>query len=77
MSMETNRKVNWTKEEEYTLIVAIQAVDDALRGTSQSADMNKKEKRLWNDVMNKINFIHGSNRDVKEVKKKSNNLKAS
>ena len=53
--METNRKGNWTKEEEYTLIEAIQAAGDVLRGTGQSADMNKKKTRLWNDVMNKIN----------------------
>ena len=75
--METNRKVNWTKEEEYTLIEAIQAAGDVLRGTGQSADMNKKKTRLWNDVINTINSIHGNNRDVKEVKKKWNNLKGS
>ena len=39
--------------------------------------MNKKKTRLWNDVMKKINSIHGNNRDVKEVKKKWNNLKGS
>ena len=77
MSKETNRKVNWTKEEEYTLIEAIQAAGDVLRGTSQSADINKKKTRLWNDVINKINSIHGNNRDMKEVKKKWNSLKGS
>ena len=39
--------------------------------------MNKKKTRLWNDVMKKINSIHGNNRDVKEVKKKWNKLKGS
>ena len=46
-----------------------------MRGT-QSADINKM-MRLWNDVMKNINTIHGNNRDVKEVKKKWNNLKVS
>ena len=49
---------------------------DVLRGTGQSADINKK-MRLWKDVMKNINTIHGNNRDVKEVKKKWNNLKGS
>ena len=56
--METNRKVNGTKEGEYTLIEAIQAAGDVLRGTGEIADMNNKKKRLWNDVMKKINPIH-------------------
>ena len=42
-----------------------------------STDMNGKKTRLWNDVMNKTNSILGNNRDVKEVKKKWNNLKGS
>ena len=58
------------KEEEYTLIEAIQAAEDLLRSTGQSVDINKKKTRLWNDVMKKINSILGNNRDVKEVKKK-------
>ena len=76
VSMETIRKVHWT-EEEYTLTGAIQAAEDVLRGTGQSADMNKKKTRLWKDVMKKINSIHGNNRDVKEVNKKWNSLKGS
>ena len=57
------------KEEKYTLIEAIQAAGDVLRSTGQSADMNNKKTRLWNDVMKKINSILGNNRDVKEVNK--------
>ena len=37
-----NQKVNWTKEEEYTLIDGILAAGDELRGTGQSEDINKK-----------------------------------
>ena len=74
---EWKKIVNWTKEEEYTLIEAIQAAGDVLRGTGQSAVINKKKMGLWNDVMKNINSIHGNNRDVKEVKKKWNNLKGS
>ena len=44
--METNRKVNWTKEEENTLIEAIQAARDVLRDTGQSVDINKKKTSL-------------------------------
>ena len=52
-----NQKVNWTKEEEYTLIDGILAAGDELRGTGQSEDINKK-MRLWNDVLKNINSIH-------------------
>ncbi|KAI6650212.1 Myb-related transcription factor, partner of profilin-like [Oopsacas minuta] len=76
--MDKVRKVNWTKEEEYTLIEAIQDAGDILRGTAgQCAEINKKKTRLWNNVMRKINSIHGNNRDVKDIKKKWNNLKGS
>ena len=64
--MEKNREVHWTKEEEYTLI---EAAEEVLRGTGQSADINKTNMRPWNDVMENINHIYGNNRDVKEVKK--------
>ncbi|KAI6646857.1 T-SNARE domain-containing protein 1 [Oopsacas minuta] len=74
--MDKGRKVNWTKEEEeYALIEAIQDAGDILRGTAgQCAEINKKKTRLWNNVMKKINSIHGNNRDVKDIKKKWNNL---
>ena len=75
--MDKGRKVNWTKEEEYTLIEAIQDAGDLLRGTGQCAEINKKKTRLWNNVMRKVNSIHGNNRDVKDIKKKWNNLKGS
>ena len=48
-----------------------------MRGTGQSADIKEVKKRIWNDVMKKINSIYGNNRDVKEVKKKWNNIKGS
>ena len=76
-SVDKGRKVNWTKEEEYALIEAIQDAGDILRGTGQCAEINKKKTRLWNNVMRKINSIHGNNRDVKYIKKKWNNLKGS
>ena len=66
--METNQKVNRTKEEEYTLIEAIQADGDVLRGTGQSSDINKKT-RPWNDVMKKINSIHENNGGVRGKEK--------
>ena len=73
--MEKTRKMNWTKEEEYTLIDAIQAAGDLIRGTGQSAEINKKKKALWNGMMSKVNSIHGNSRDIKDIKKKWNNLK--
>ena len=71
--MERTRKINWTKEEEYTLIDGIQADGNLIRGTGQSAEINKKA--LWNGMMSKVNSIHSNNRDIKEIKKKWNNLK--
>ena len=46
VSMETNRKVNWTKVEENTLIEAIQTAraGDVLRDTGQSVDMIIKRR---------------------------------
>ena len=67
--MEKTRKINWTKEEEYTLIDAIQAAGNQIRGTGQSAEINKKNKALWNGMMSKVNSIHGNNRDIKDIKK--------
>ena len=72
--MEKTRKINWTKEE-YTLIDAIQAAGNLIRGTGQSAEINKKKKALLNGMMSKVNSIHGNNRDIKDIKKKWNNLK--
>ena len=73
--MEKPRKSNWSKEEEYTLIDAIQSAGDLLRGTGHCADLNRKKKLLWNDMVGKVISIHGNNRDVKDLKKKWNNLK--
>ena len=42
--MEKWRKVNWTKEGQYTLIDAIQTAGDLLRGTGHSANLNQKKK---------------------------------
>ena len=72
-----NKSESKLDKEEYTLIEAIQAAGGVLRSTGQSDDMNNKKTRLWNDVMKKINSILGNNRDVKEIKKKWNNLKGS
>ncbi|KAI6661407.1 hypothetical protein LOD99_13278 [Oopsacas minuta] len=47
--MDKGRKVNWTKEEEYTLIEAIQDAGDILRGIAGSAkarvDSSRREAR--------------------------------
>ena len=48
--MEKSQKVNWTKEEEYTLIKAIQTAGDLIRGTGHSANLNQKKKALWTDI---------------------------
>ena len=66
--MEKPRKSNWSKEEEYTLIDAIQSAGDLLRGTGHFADLNRK-KLLWNDMVGKVNSIHGNNRDVRDLRK--------
>ena len=73
--MEKTRKVNWTKEEEYTLIEAVQTAGDLLKGTGHSANLNQKKKALWKDMATKLNSIHGNHRDVKDLKKKWNNIK--
>ena len=49
--MEKSRKVNWTKEEECTLIEAVQTAGDLLRGMGHSANLNQKKKALWTDVL--------------------------
>ena len=44
--MKKSRKVNWTKEEEYTLIEATQTAGDLIRGTGHCANLNQKKKAL-------------------------------
>ena len=48
-----------------------------IRGTGHSANLNQKNKALWVNITAKINLIHGNHRDVKDIKKKWNNLKLS
>ena len=73
--MEKSRKTNWTKDEEYTLIEGVEFAGASLRGSGNSADINKKKKSLWLDILRKVNSIHGNNRGVEEIRKKWNNLK--
>ena len=73
--MEKSRKSNWSKEEEYTPIDAIQSAGKLLRGTGHCADLNKKKRLMWIDMIGKVNSIHGHTKDVKDLKKKWNNLK--
>ena len=54
---------------------AIQSAGDILRGTGHCADLNRKKKLLWKDMVGKVNSMHGNNRDVKDLKKKWNKLK--
>ena len=75
--MENSRKVNWAKEEEYTHVETIQTSVDLIRGTGHSANLNQKMNKLWTDIAVTTNSIHGNHRDVKNIKKKWNNLKIS
>ena len=49
--MEISRKNNWTKEEESTLINEIESAGEILRGLGNSADINKKKRQLWKDIL--------------------------
>ena len=73
--MEKARKTNWTKKEECTLIECIEIAGDSIRGSGNTAEINKKKKALWIDIAGKVNSVHASNRVIEEVKKKWNNLK--
>ena len=55
--MEISRKNNWTKEEESTLINEIESAGEVLRGSENSADINKKKRQLWKDIVTKINKV--------------------
>ena len=48
--MEKSRKLNWTKEEENTLISEIESAGELLKGSGNSADLNKKKKELWKTI---------------------------
>ena len=67
--MEISRKNNWTKEEESTLINEIESAGEVLRGSGNSADINKKKRQLWKDIVTKINSVHGNNRAVDDPEK--------
>ena len=73
--MEKSRKQNWTKEEECTLISEIESAGELLRGSGNSAELNKKKKELWKTIAGKVNAVHGNNRCIEDIKKKWNNLK--
>ena len=73
--METSRRNNWTKEEESTLINEIESAGEILRGSGNSADINKKKRQLWKDIAAKVNSLHNNNRAVDDIRKKWNNLK--
>ena len=69
--MEISWKLNWTKEEESTLINEIESVGEILRRSGNSAGINKKKRQLWKDIAARINSVHGSNRAVDDIKKRS------
>ena len=73
--MEKVRKQNWTKEEECTLIDEIESAGETLRGSGNSADINKKKRQLWKDITARVNSIYGNNRTVDDNRKKWNNVK--
>ena len=73
--MEKTRKSNWTKEEECVLLNEIEAAGETLRGSGNSADINKKKKQLWKTITAKVDTVHGNNMGVEDMRKKWNNLK--
>ena len=73
--MDKNRKTNWTREEECSLINEIESAGEILRGSGNSADRKKKKKQIWRDIVGKLNSAYGNGRAVEDVKKKWTNLK--
>ena len=43
--MDKRRKLNWTREEECTLINVIESAGEILRGSGNSADKNKRKNK--------------------------------
>ena len=66
--MEKTRKSNWTKEEECALINEIETAGETLRGSGNSADINKKKKHLWKNITAKVNAVYGNNRGVEDMR---------
>ena len=58
-----------------TLISEIESNGELLRGSGNSADLNKKKKELWKTITCKVNAVLGNNRGVEDIRKKWNNLK--
>ena len=73
--MEKTRESDWTKEEECALINEIETAGETLRGSGNSADINKKKKQLWKTITAKVNAVYGNNRGVEDMRRKWNNLK--
>ena len=73
--MEKTRKPNWTKEEEFTLISEVESAGESLRGSGNCADINKKKKQLWINILARVNSEHGNARSVDEIRNKWTNLK--
>ena len=62
--MEKTRKPNWTKEEEFTLISEVELAWESLRGSGNCADINKKKKQLWINILTRVNSEHGNARST-------------
>ena len=58
--MENSGKHNWTEEEECTLINEINSAGEILRGSGNSANINKI-KKLWKDIGNGVNSVYWNN----------------
>ena len=46
-----------------------------MRGSGNCADINKKKKQLWINILTRVNSEHGNARSVDEIRKKWTNLK--
>ena len=70
-----NRGNSIGRRKKSTLINEIDSAGEILRGSGNSADINKKKKQLWKDIATKVNSVYGNNQAIGDIRKKWNNLK--
>ena len=52
----------------------MKSADLILRGLGNSADKNKRRKKIWSDITAKLNSAYGNGRAVEEIRIKWTNL---
>ena len=61
--MENTRKLNWTKQDRYSLINEIEAAGEVLIESGNSADINGKKRSCWGKTIpERVDAVYSNNK---------------